>query len=115
VGLQMWVGSAVLAVVALVTEPLVVRLNWPMALAFVYQLLIPGLAATFLWFTLVKRVGAVRASTFHFLNPFFGVAVAAALLGEHVSGTDILGVLIAMAGILAVQWSRQAAVLKPSP
>jgi drug/metabolite transporter (DMT)-like permease len=48
----------------------------------------------------------VRASTFHFLNPFFGVAVAAALLGEHVSGTDILGVLIAMAGILAVQWSR---------
>lgn len=107
VGLQMWVGSVTLAVIAMMTEPLVVRLNPALVGAFVYQLLIPGLAATFLWFTLVKRVGAVRASTFHFLNPFFGVAVAAVLLGEHVSGTDIAGVLIAMAGILAVQWSRQ--------
>ena len=107
VGLQMWVGSVTLAVIAMATEPLVVRLNPAMIAAFVYQLLIPGLAATFLWFTLVKRVGAVRASTFHFLNPFFGVAVAAVLLGEQVSATDIAGVLIAMAGILAVQWSRQ--------
>ena len=109
VGLQMWVGSVLLAIVALLTEPLVVRLNPAMIAAFLYQLLIPGLAATLLWFTLVKRVGAVRASTFHFLNPFFGVAVAAVLLGERISPTDIIGVLIAMAGILAVQWSRQAA------
>ena len=35
-----------------------------------------------MWFTLVNRIGAVKASTFHFLNPFFGVAVAALLLGE---------------------------------
>jgi len=53
-------------------------------------------------------VGAIRASTFHFLNPFFGVAIAAVLLGEHITITDIIGVLIAMAGILAVQMARQA-------
>ena len=109
VGYQMWVGSALLLVVAVLTEPLIAHpsLRWAVALA--YQVLVPGLAATVLWFTLVRRVGAVRASTFHFLNPFFGVAVAAALLGEHVSATDIAGVLIAMAGIMAVQLSRQAA------
>jgi drug/metabolite transporter (DMT)-like permease len=109
VGLQMWVGSATLLVVALLTEPLAVRISLPLVLAMAYQLLVPGLAATLLWFTLVRRVGAVRASTFHFLNPFFGVAVAATLLGEHVSATDIAGVLTAMAGIMAVQLSRQAA------
>ena len=109
VGLQMWVGSAVLLVVALLTEPLVITPSLPLATAMAYQLLVPGLAATLLWFTLVARIGAIRASTFHFLNPFFGVAVAAALLGEHVSATDIAGVVTAMAGIMAVQLSRQAA------
>lgn len=106
VGLQMWVGSAALALVAGVTEPLQVTPSLPLLLAFLYQLFIPGLTATILWFALVKRVGAVRASTFHFLNPFFGITIAAALLGEAISPTDIAGVLIAMAGILAVQLAR---------
>jgi len=43
--------------------------------------------ATLTWFWLVRRIGGVRASTCHFLNPFFGVTIAAA-------------------GILAVQLSR---------
>ena len=106
VGLQMWVGSAALAVIALLTEPFAANLTLPLTLAFLYQLFIPGLAATVLWFALVKRVGAVRASAFHFLNPFFGVSIAALLLGETISPTDIAGVLVAMAGILAVQLSR---------
>jgi len=50
--------------------------------AFIYTTLVPGLLATLIWFLLVGRIGAVRASTFHFLNPFFGVLVAAVLLGE---------------------------------
>ena len=113
VGLQMWVGSLILAVVAALSEPLTVHLTTPLILAFLYQLFVPGLLATVLWFALVKRVGAVRASTFHFLNPFFGVAIAALLLDEAISLTDIAGVLIAMAGILAVQLSR--ATLPPAP
>ena len=79
-----------------------------MVAAFFYQLLIPGLAATLLWFALVGRIGAVRASTFHFLNPFFGVAIAAVLLGEKVQALDFVGVAIIMAGILAVQMSKAA-------
>ncbi|MGV8985507.1 MAG: DMT family transporter [Cypionkella sp.] len=109
VGLQMLVGSAILALVAMVVETPRLNLTPSLMLALSYQIVVPGLLATFLWFTLVGRVGAVRASTFHFLNPFFGVAVAAALLGEHITPIDVLGVMIAMAGILAVQMSRQAA------
>lgn len=55
-------------------------------------------------------LGIAFAATFHFLNPFFGVAIAAALLEEAVRPLDMLGVLIVMAGILAVQLARTAAL-----
>jgi len=108
VGLQMFVGSAALAVVAAATEPFVV--NWSPRLvgAFLYTTLVPGVLATWVWFLLVGRIGTVRASTFHFLNPFFGVAVAAVLLGERLGWADVVGVLVIAGGILAVQLSRQA-------
>lgn len=109
VGLQMLVGSAVLAVVAMAFEVPRLTPTMPLALAFAYQILVPGLTATIIWFSLVGRVGAVKASAFHFLNPFFGVSIAAALLGEHISGLDMAGVAIAALGILAVQLSRMAA------
>ncbi|MGB5735169.1 MAG: DMT family transporter, partial [Thiohalocapsa sp.] len=107
VGLQMLIGSASLAVVAITTESWRVNWNWVMGAAFVYTTLIPGLAATWVWFLLVQRIGAVRAATFHFLTPFFGVLVAAALLGEALRPLDAIGVAIIMAGILAVQLSKQ--------
>lgn len=111
VGLQMFVGAAVLAVVAALTER-GVPIHWTprLALAFLYTTLVPGLLATWVWFRLVARIGAVRAATYHFLNPFFGVLVAAALLGEGLGLGDIIGVAIVAAGILAVQLSKQVAV-----
>jgi len=106
VGLQMLVGSAALAPAAILTETLVVTWSTPLILAFVYTTLMPGLVATLIWFWLVGRIGATRAATFHFLNPVFGVAIAAVLLGERLSWVDALGVAIVAAGILAVQLAR---------
>jgi len=106
VGLQMMVGAVVLSAAALTLEPLVVTPSWRLLAAFLYQIFVPGLAATLLWFALVGRIGAIRASTFHFLNPFFGVVIAALLLGEAVRLSDAIGVAIVMAGILAVQMAR---------
>ncbi|CUH85093.1 DMT family transporter [Thalassovita mediterranea] len=107
VGLQMLIGSAVLAVPAALFEPLEVTWSWQLVVAFAYTTLVPGLAATWVWFTLVNRIGAVKAATFHFLNPFFGVAIAAALLGEQLGLSDVVGVVVIAAGILAVQLSKQ--------
>jgi drug/metabolite transporter (DMT)-like permease len=106
VGLQMLVGSAALAVVALLIEPLAFTPTLRLAFAFAYQILVPGLAATLIWFYLIGRIGAVKSSAFHFLNPFFGVAIAAVVLGESITGLDMIGVAIAAAGILAVQLAR---------
>ncbi|WP_298916832.1 DMT family transporter [uncultured Roseobacter sp.] len=108
VGLQMLVGCAALALATAVFETPQVTPSWPLAAAFLYTTLVPGLAATFVWFWLVNRIGATRAATFHFLNPFFGVAIAALLLGEALGAQDVLGVAIITLGILAVQLSRQS-------
>jgi drug/metabolite transporter (DMT)-like permease len=55
----------------------------------------------------VERIGTVKAATFHFLSPFFGVAVASVLLSETIGFLDIVGVLVITAGILGVQLSKQ--------
>lgn len=107
VGLQMLVGAACLFAVAVPLETWDVTLSPTWIAAFVYTTLVPGLMATWVWFMLVGRVGAVKASTFHFLNPVFGVAIAAALLGESINVVDFIGVLIIAGGILAVQLSKQ--------
>lgn len=106
VGLQMLVGSAILLPLSWLLETWEVRWTAPMVAAFWYTVLVPGLAATMIWFVLVGRIGATRAATFHFLNPFLGVAIAAGVLGEAVGLRDLVGVAVVMAGILAVQLSR---------
>ena len=108
VGLQMFVGSAVLGLLSLALEDWQVTWTLRLALAFAYTTLVPGLIATWVWFRLVERIGAIRAATYHFLNPFFGVAIAAVLLNEKLQSTDVLGVAVIAAGILAVQISRKA-------
>ena len=110
VGLQMLVGSAALLPVGLVLETWEVAWSPRLIAALAYTTLVPGLLATWVWFALVGRIGATPAATFHFLNPFFGVLVAWALLGERLSAVDVIGVAIIAAGILAVQVSRMGRV-----
>ena len=107
VGLQMFVGAIVLGIISAFTEVIEITHTPALYAAFTYTVFIPGLAATWIWFALVARIGATKAATFHFLNPFFGVAIAAALLGERLGLQDIVGVAIITVGILSVQLSRQ--------
>ncbi|WP_413719552.1 DMT family transporter [Silicimonas sp. MF1-12-2] len=106
VGFQMLIGSAALWVPALSFETW--QVNWsPLVIgAFLYTIFVPGILATILWFWLVGRIGATRAATFHFLNPFLGVVIASALLGESLGWLDAVGVAVITAGILAVQMSK---------
>lgn len=118
VAVQMLVGAAGLLPPALLLEwgrPM----DWSPAViaGMIFSILLPGLYATWLWFRLVTRIGAVRAATFHFLSPLFGVAIAAALLGERFGVTDVAGAVVVAAGILMVQLARlpQAPAARPEP
>ncbi|ARE40809.1 membrane protein [Rhodovulum sp. P5] len=114
VGLQMLLGATVLGIASLAAgEVWDITPNWRLGLAFGYTTLFPGLTATLIWFLLVRRVGAVRAATFHFLSPFFGVGIAALLLGERLGAMDVAGVAVIMAGIFAVQVSKQTQAVAP--
>jgi drug/metabolite transporter (DMT)-like permease len=113
VGLQMLVGSVTLWCIAPILEDWHVDPNPRLVWAFLYTVIVPGLVATWVWFKLVGRIGAVRAATFHFLTPFFGVATGAALLGERLAMGDVIGVGVIMAGILAVQLSKAPAPVVP--
>ncbi|MFP1643669.1 DMT family transporter [Pontitalea aquivivens] len=108
VGLQMFVGAAVLALASAALEDITVTWTPRLIGAFAYTTLVPGVLATWVWFQLVGRIGAVRAATFHFLNPFLGVAIAAIVLGERLGWPDLAGVVVITGGILAVQLSKAA-------
>ena len=112
VGLQMLVGAAALFPASVLLETWEVTVNPRFLVALAYSSIVSGVIATMIWFILVRRIGATRAATFHFLNPFLGVLIAAAVLGEHVTSRDLVGVAIIMTGILAVQLARAAS---PAP
>ena len=107
VGLQMLVGSAVLAVFCLLFENIHFSLNSSFVLAFAYTTIFPGLVATVVWFKLVNHIGAVKAATYHFLNPFFGVVIAWLFLRETISYMDAVGVIVITVGIYMVQTSKR--------
>ncbi len=107
VGLQMLVGAACLLIAVPLFETPHVNLTLPLIAAFSYTVFVPGLAATLIWVMILNRIGAMRAATFHFLNPVFGVTIAHFLLGERFGGLDLVGVAVVAIGILAVQISRR--------
>lgn len=103
VGLQMMVGSLVLAPFGFVLESVSdFTITWQFLAAITYIILFPSLAATWLWFTLLLRTSATEAGSYHFLNPVFGVAIAWLILAERVGWADWIGVGLVAAGILVV-------------
>lgn len=106
VGVQMLVGGIALVPFALLFETWEVDWRPEVIIAFVYTVIMPGLVATYIWFRLVNMIGATRAASFHFLNPFFGVVIAAVVLAEGLTVLDVIGVTIASLGIYLVQRSR---------
>jgi len=106
VGYQMIIGSIALLPFALLLEEIHIAWSFKLIIAFFYTTLIPGLLATWVWFVLVSKVGAVKGATYHFLNPFFGVLIAYIILKESIGLSDYIGVIVVSVGIIIVQLSR---------
>lgn len=68
-----------------------------------------AVAATFgtvTFFTGMERVGALRAAMISNLEPVLGIAVALALLGEHVSWMQAVGVMLVVGSIFGMETAR---------
>ena len=109
VACQMLIGGLGCIPIALLLEDVTdITVNRAVLVAFAYQVAMPGIVATLIWFSLVKRITAAGASSFHFLNPIFGVAFAFILLAEPISALDMIGVALVAAGILIVNFRWRA-------
>lgn len=67
-----------------------------------YSAGVASLGTTLLMFWMLRHGQAGTASSFHFLNPFFGTLFAVVLLGEPLYASDLLGVVPIAVGIVLV-------------
>ncbi|MDR0996526.1 MAG: EamA family transporter [Zoogloeaceae bacterium] len=61
-----------------------------------------------LWFALLRRVGTAQASSFHLLNPLFGIFLSAWFFGTPVRMSDLAGAAIVLCGIAVVSWRKKS-------
>ena len=106
IGLQMLVGSITLFPLSISFETW--EINWTKRLivSFIYTIIFPGLIATLIWFKLLHFIGPIKAASFHFLNPFFGVLIAHVILSEQLESQQLVGVLLVTVAILSIQLSK---------
>ncbi|CAB5515517.1 hypothetical protein LMG26857_04585 [Achromobacter anxifer] len=99
-GIQSLAGAAALLPFALAHESLgdahmTASLFWSMA----YMIVAVSMGGYYLWFMILGRASATAASALHFLMPPLGLLFGWAVLGEHVSWLDLLGIVPIALGI----------------
>ncbi|WP_224269381.1 DMT family transporter [Haloprofundus salinisoli] len=78
----------------------------PTLAAVVYLGVAATAAAWYLWYKGLEYVGAGTVAVFFFAQPVVGAALGAALLGEPVGPTFLVGGLVMAAGVVAVSTAR---------
>jgi drug/metabolite transporter (DMT)-like permease len=76
--------------------------NAQLVSAFAFLVLGGSILGYLLWFHLLKVCGATAASAYHFLMPPLAMLFAWIVLGEHVEGRDLLGIIPVALGIYLV-------------
>lgn len=79
--------------------PHATRLAW---LSVAYQCAVVAFASYLAWYELISRYPAGKLSAFTFLTPLFGVAAAAALLGDHLGALFGAGLVCVGCGLALV-------------
>jgi probable blue pigment (indigoidine) exporter len=100
---QLVAGGLVLAPFALVVEGAPPPLDLRAVGGFLYLGLIGTVVAYVVWFRALRRVAAGAVAIVGLLNPVAGTVVGVALAGEGFNGTQALGMLLVLVGILAGQ------------
>ena len=84
------------------------------ALLFVAAYRLPGgvaaVVAYALWFRGIARLPSVAVSSLGLLSPVTAVLLGWALLGQAMTGVSLMGMLVVLASILAVQWAMSRPV-----
>jgi drug/metabolite transporter (DMT)-like permease len=107
----LWIGNAVQSLTAgLAMLPFALSVesvgdivpSLRLAASFVFLALVVSVFAYLLWFKILAVSGATAAASYHFLTPPLGVLFGWLILNEHVTVTDLIGIVPVMLGIYLV-------------
>jgi probable blue pigment (indigoidine) exporter len=109
-GWQLLTGGLMLAPVAWIADPALPTLSPAQVLAYAYLSIVGALLAYALWFRGIARLSPVAVSSLGLLSPLMAVVLGWGLLGQSMTGLSLVGLLMVLGSILAVQWttSRRA-------
>ena len=107
VSIQMIVGGLPLLLLSFLFEEWIINFSNSFIIAFIYTCFFPGLIATMIWFNLVKRIGVLMASSFHFLTPPTGVIIAYIVLNERISISDIIGIIFIIIALTTIHQAKK--------
>lgn len=103
-GWQLVMGGLMLAPVAWQVDaplPALTLMQWA---AYAYLSLAGALLAYSLWFRGVKRLPTVAVASLGLLSPLCAVGLGWMLLGQSITGTALVGLVVVLASVFAVQW-----------
>lgn len=113
-----WVGNGVQSLAAgIATLPFALTFEnvrdivptWSLAAALAYLVLGVSVFAYVIWFRMLTVWGATAASAYHFIMPPLGLVFGWLLIGEHVTRSDLLGIVPVALGIYLVTRPAPAA------
>jgi drug/metabolite transporter (DMT)-like permease len=100
---QLAVSALVLCAISFtIGEPGITKTTPLILGALAYQIIVVAFVSYVLWFWYLAHYPASQVASFVFLTPVFGVAAGAWLLGEHITATFILALLLIAAGIYVI-------------
>jgi len=109
-GWQLLAGGVLLAPAAWLLDPPLPPLGVTPMLAYAYLSLAGALLAYALWFRGIARLPAVAVSSLGLLSPLVAVVLGWALLGQAMGGTALVGLVMVLISVLAVQWATTGKV-----
>lgn len=109
-GWQLLAGGVMLAPLAWAIDPPLPPLSAVHLLGYAYLSLFGALLSYALWFRGVAKLAPVALSSLGLLSPLTAVALGWALLGQSLDGMALLGMVVVVGSILAVQRASNAAL-----
>lgn len=108
-GWQLLLGGLMLAPLAWWLDAPLPALGPSAIAAYAYLCIAGALLAYALWFRGIARLPVVGVASLGLLSPLTAVVLGWALLGQSMSGLALLGLVMVLASVLAVQWTAQRA------
>ncbi|WPJ97497.1 EamA family transporter [Coraliomargarita algicola] len=106
-GWQLALGGLLLLPLAIFIEPPLASLSMTNIVGYTYLSILGTLFAYALWFRGIARLSSVAVSALGLLSPVTAILLGWLMLGETMRLREILGILIVLASVFALQWQRR--------